>query len=326
MSERSFRRLLLIFALSISFTAPVVAAEKGIVKNQNAAIVNGTAIPMNVFEKEVESMKNRYQHAGQKMDDKSLNKLRNDIADGLIARELLYQESQKQNIAISPQELDQQLEALKKRFPSNEEFKRQLAAMNISEEELKGHFKMGLAIKRFVDVQVASKVSVTEEEKKSYYNGNIASFKRQEQVRGQHILVKVDKGATEQDRVAAKKKIDTIKGKLSTGGNFEALAKEYSDCPSGRNGGDLGYFTRGKMVKPFEDAAFSLKIGETSGIIETDFGYHIIRVLDKKAEGTVSYDEAVNSIEAMMKQQKIQGELERYIQELTAKSKIDRFL
>ena len=109
-------------------------------------------------------------------------------------------------------------------------------------------------------------------------------IKKPEQVKASHILVKVDAGADEAKKAEARKKIQEIQQKVKAGGDFEALATENSDCPSKAKGGDLGFFERGQMVKPFEEAAFALKPGEVSGIVETQFGYHIIKVQEKKDE------------------------------------------
>jgi peptidyl-prolyl cis-trans isomerase C len=110
-----------------------------------------------------------------------------------------------------------------------------------------------------------------------------------EQVHARHILVKVDPKADATQKAAARKKIEDIQKQLKNGEDFSELAKKASDCPSNAKGGDVGYFGRGQMVKPFEDAAFSLKPGEVSGIVETEFGLHLIKVMDKKPEKIMDY-------------------------------------
>ncbi|WP_449539307.1 peptidylprolyl isomerase [Ferdinandcohnia sp. Marseille-Q9671] len=102
--------------------------------------------------------------------------------------------------------------------------------------------------------------------------------KEGEVVKASHILVRVAPEATEEEKAEAKKKIDEAKKKLDEGGKFDELAKEYSDDGSAANGGDLGWFGKGRMVPEFEEAAFALKEGETSDVIESQYGYHIIRV------------------------------------------------
>ena len=111
--------------------------------------------------------------------------------------------------------------------------------------------------------------------------------------------------------------------KLVAGGDFAELAKQFSDCPSSSRGGDLGYFSRGKMVKPFEDAAFALKIGEMSNVVETKFGYHVIKVTDKKPESVTEFDKEKEKLSNYLKREKIQKAVEEYVAKLKQTAKID---
>ncbi len=122
--------------------------------------------------------------------------------------------------------------------------------------------------------------------------GYTPQVQQEEEVKASHILVKVEKDATPEERAAAKKKIEEIRDKITKGGDFAKLAAEFSDCPSGkRDGGNLDWFGKGRMVPEFEAAAFKLKPGELSDIVETSFGYHIIKVTDKRAEKILGFDE-----------------------------------
>ncbi len=111
----------------------------------------------------------------------------------------------------------------------------------------------------------------------------IGPFSKPEQVRASHILVKVAPQATREEKDAAREKIKEILEQAKAGKDFAALAKAYSECPSGEKGGDLGYFGRNEMVQPFEDVAFTLPVGVVSDVVETRFGYHLIKVTDKKS-------------------------------------------
>ena len=116
-----------------------------------------------------------------------------------------------------------------------------------------------------------------------------------------------------------------IKQRLKAGHDFAALAKEFSQGPSSTKGGDLGYFARGQMVTPFEDAAFSLKPGEVSDIVETKFGYHIIKVVDKKPETTISYDEVRERLGLYLKGEKTKKEIRIYVKRLEDNANVERF-
>ena len=129
----------------------------------------------------------------------------------------------------------------------------------------------------------SEKITVTDKEVEEYYNAHKDKFKENEAVKASHILIKVDKDGDKKAWEAAKKKAEMVRSKALKGESFAKLAKEYSDDPGSKNkGGELGYFTKGRMVPEFEKAAFSLKKGEISQPVKTAFGYHIIKVEDKK--------------------------------------------
>lgn len=126
----------------------------------------------------------------------------------------------------------------------------------------------------------------TDEEISSWYDAHVADrFTRQAEVRARHVLVKVDEDADAATREAARKKIEGLRKQVQDGASFEKVAREHSeDLGTAAQGGELGFFSRGRMVKPFEDAVFSLKPGEMSGIVETPFGYHLVQVEEVRDE------------------------------------------
>jgi peptidyl-prolyl cis-trans isomerase C len=248
------------------------------------------------------------------------------VLENLIARELLYQECQKKGIKVDQKEVDGQLTAIKGRFPSEAEFKNALSKMNLTEADLRFQFERDLAIKKLLDGQIGDKVAVSEKETRAYYDGNLETFKKPEQVRASHILIKVDPEADEAKKAEARTKIESLQTRLKKGEDFGALAKENSEGPSGPKGGDLGFFGRGQMVKPFEEAAFTMKPGQVSGMVETRFGYHLIMVTDRTPEGIHTYEEVKDRLEQYLKQQKVQAAIAEYVETLKAQAKIERFL
>ncbi|MFQ5772679.1 MAG: peptidylprolyl isomerase, partial [bacterium] len=158
------------------------------------------------------------------------------------------------------------------------------------------------------------------------YDANPKFFKQPEEVKASHILIKVDADATEAQKSEARQKIKNVQQKLKSGEDFALLAKEFSQGPSSVKGGDLGYFRRGQMVKSFEDAAFSLKLNEVSDIVETRFGYHLIKVVDKKPEKIFTYMEVKDRLNQRIKQQKVEKEAGIYINKLKEDAKIEKSL
>ena len=319
-----FWRLLIVLALII-LASPAYSAESQSAE-QKVAVVNGTVIK----QAELDSQMDRYlaslQRTGRFPNDIERSQIKKKVLEDLIARELLYQESQKKGIKVDQKEIEAQLTALKGRFPSEAEFKNALGRTNLTEADLRSQFERDLAIRELLDGQIGDKIAVSEKETRAYYDGNLETFKKPEQVRASHILIKVDPGADEAKKAEARTRIESVQTKLKKGEDFGALAKEYSEGPSAPKGGDLGFFGRGQMVKPFEDAAFSMKPGQVSDMVETQFGYHLIMVTDRTPEGTLTYEEVRDRLEQFLKQQKVQAEIAEYVETLKAKAKIERFL
>lgn len=313
-----------VVALTLVFL-PAMADEKK-PSEENAAMVNGVPISMEQYNKELNIQLDRVARQGQKLSDDQIATLKNNILESLIEREVLYQQSQKIGIQVTDPMVDEQLTAIKKRFPNEDEYRNALTKMNLSEDEVKAQIKRGLAIRELINQQITSKVVVTDEESKAYYDGNPQLFKEPEQIKASHILIKVDAKADEATKVEARKKIEDIQQKLKDGGDFAELAKEYSEGPSGPKGGDLGYFRRGQMVKPFEDAALALKPNEVSDIVETRFGYHLIKVYENKPERVMTYEEVKDRIVQRMKQQKIEKDAIQYVDKLKKDAKLEKFI
>lgn len=319
-----FWRLLIIFAL-ITLVSPAYAAESQSAE-QKVAVVNGTVIKQAELDSEMNRYLARLQNTGRFPNDLERSQIKKQVLENLIARELLYQESQKKGIKVDQKEVDAQLTALKGRFPSEAEFKNALSRMNLTEVDLKSQFERDLAIRELLDGQIGDKTAVSEKETKAYYDGNLETFKKPEQVRASHILIKVDPGADEAKKAEALTRIESLQTKLKKGEDFTALAKEYSEGPSAPKGGDLGFFGRGQMVKPFEETAFTMKPGQVSNMVETRFGYHLIMVTDRTPEGTFSYDEVKDRLQQYLRQQKVQAAMTEYVETLQGKAKIERFL
>ena len=316
---------LLIVLTLITLALPAYAGESQSAE-QKVAVVNGTVINQAEFDNEMNRFLERLQRTGRFPNDLKRSQMKKQVLENLIARELLYQESQKKGIKVDQKEIEAQLTALKGRFPSEVEFKKALSTMNLTEAELRFQFERDLAIRKLLDDQIGGKSVVSEKESRAYYDSNLESFKKSEQVRASHILIKVDPGADEAKKAEARTKIESLQAKLKNGEDFGALAKEYSEGPSGPKGGDLGFFGRGQMVKPFEETAFTMKPGQVSGMVETRFGYHLIMVIERTPESTLSYEEVKDRLEQYLKQQKAQETIAAYVETLKGKAKIERFV
>ncbi len=305
---------------------PAMAADKKATNNKPVALVNGKEIPRGTFEAELSKAREQYEQQGKTLSEEQIASLKEGILDRFIRIEVLWQEALKKNISVDEKEIMEQKSQLKERFPDDKAFEAALKNMGITESELNDKLRQSAAIQELIEEEVAKKVTVPEKEMKAFYEQNPQYFKEEPQVKANHILIKVEENATEAEKAQAKKKITEIQDKLKKGADFAALAKEHSQCPSSAQGGDLGFFGRGQMVKPFEDAAFALKEGQISDVVETPFGYHLIKVTEKKEAKTLSFDEAKEKIEQFLIQKQVKQEVDQYIAKLVKEAKIEKFL
>lgn len=321
---RHFTVLFMVLALALG--ALPALAEQNQPSAAKVAVVNGSAITQEEFNAEMSRVKQRFLSMGRPLSDSQLSEANKEVLESLIASELIYQESQKQGTTVEDETINEQLKKMKERFPSEPEFKRALKKMNLSEEAMKSQLRRGMAIQQFVNERFAHKVRVSEKEAKTYYDNHSGLFKQPGQVRARHILIKVAPQADDSERAEARKRLGMIQQKLQKGEDFAALAREASEGPSSARGGDLGYFGRGQMVKSFEEEAFALKPGEVSGIVETKFGYHLIKVIDKRPETTLPFEDVKERLEQYLKQQKVQNAVKSYVEKLKEEAEVERFL
>jgi peptidyl-prolyl cis-trans isomerase C len=215
------------------------------------------------------------------------------------SKELVKTEFEKMMKNIPPQQKQQFDQMLKAQKMTAEQYAEKMSNDKFAQE--------GLAIDSWIQKDIISKVSITEKDLKEFYEKNKDQFKMPETIEASHILIKPENEKPEA-KAAAKKKAEDILEKLTKGSeSFEKLAEQESACPSGKKAkGSLGKFPRGQMVKEFEDAAFALEPGKLSGVVETKFGYHIIKVTGKEKEKEFPFDQVKAFIEQRMKTQKIQ--------------------
>lgn len=206
---------------------------------------------------------------GQEIPEAEIATFAFNLAESVVAQKLMAAEAAKQGILPDTAKIKAELDKIKAER-GEEVYKQIIAANGVSEEELIKRVAESQTVKELID----KRSGITEADAQKFYDENIAQFT---EFKAAHILAKFPDDASDADKAAAKKKIEDLKAQLDKGGDFAALAKEHSDCPSKEDGGDLGAFRPGQMVKPFEDALKSLKDGEISGPIETQFGFHLIK-------------------------------------------------
>jgi len=252
--------------------------------------------------------------------------LRRQLLDGLIDEELVAQEARRLGITAAADAVAAEVAAAREKFPGEEEFHAALARSGLDEERLAALYGRRIAIEEYVEREVAGAVQVGDEEVAAFYRENPAAFEQPEQMRARHILVAVEDGADDARKAEARARAESLLARVRGGEDFAAVARESSDCPSSAEGGDLGFFARGQMVEPFDAAAFALAPGETSGIVESPYGFHIIRAEERRPAGMVSEAEAAPQIREFLRNRKAEQRLADRVAELRAAAKIELLL
>jgi peptidyl-prolyl cis-trans isomerase C len=255
--------------------------------------------------------------------------LREQALEQLIRSALLDQKAKDANIVVTDQEVIDKIREIASDSPnllSLEEVKKQLEQYGQDFEKIKQDVRVGLLRNRFMEMQWQGKIDVTEDEAKKYYEQNPKRFEMPEQIRASHILIKfgaADSGTDPNEAKAkARAKTEGLLKQIKEGADFAELAKAHSVCPSAPGGGDLGFFPRGKTTPPFEKVAFELEVGRVSDIVETEYGYHIIKVTDHKDASVVSFEQAKQDIIDQLTQEKQTKFVEEYITSLKTHANI----
>lgn len=240
----------------------------------------------------------------------------------LIRRELLRQAAQEARMTPPAAAVEDELARMRRMFVSPAAFERELAALGLSEAAVRRQVEEGLAIAAFVEMRFLPQTTVTAQELRAWFEEHPEEFRRPARVRASHILVRVAPGWEEARKERAREKITMLHGRLRKGEAFAALARQFSECFSAPGGGDLGYFMRREMEEPFAAAAFALRPGETSGMVECRDGYHLIRVTDVEPAAAVPFEEAAPVLERRLRGEKARIAAMRYAGELRAKAEV----
>lgn len=263
--------------------------------------------------------------------EEELKTLEANIIDIIIVTRLLEKYAEENNITVSSEEVDKQIKLIIDSYSSEEDFERGLKDKGIDKKFLEDELRSQMLSTKIFNI-VTADATVTEDEVKQYYEDNKNTlFLVPVRVKASHILAmfpwKEDNSEeTQEGREEALNKIEMVEEKLKNGGAFEDLAQQYSDDrTSGENGGDLGYISKGQMVEEFDKALFALDVGEVSGIVETEYGFHIIKVYVCQKEYIKKFDEVKEYINTYLLNLYKMQEWEDFIFSLIEKVNIEYF-
>lgn len=291
-----------------------------------AAVVNGTVIGLERYERQVQAVQQQYLMQGIRIPEEQLDELKGQVLESLIDQELLAQEAKKAGYEADPAQVEQQLEQIKGQFPSQEQYLQAMAQQGVTEQSVVAELEKALVVQNFISDRFASEVTVTEADTRGYYDSNPQYFIQPEQVRASHILFSVAPDAPDDEVEAARQKAEAALSRYRDGEEFSDLARELSEGPSGPDGGDLGFFGRSQMVKPFEDAAFAMEVGAVSDPVRTDFGFHLIRLTARNEEQTVDYQQVMGQISDHLYKLKLGELVKAFLDDRKAESSISRLV
>jgi peptidyl-prolyl cis-trans isomerase C len=266
--------------------------------------------------------------------DQYKKQIRPRILSRLINEKLLTEKIKESDIEITEEEVIAQIEKLISNQPEPltlEEFKQKVKEHGLNFEDMKDDVRRRLAFEKLMDSLSEGKINVTDEDTRKYYDENPKRFQIPEQIAASHILIKPEEPdpnsadpneAIAKAKEAALEKAQDLLKQVKDGADFAELAKAHSDCPSAKNGGDLGFFPKGQMVPPFEKAAFELELGQISDIVETDYGYHIIQKTGHKDASVISFDEVKDSVKRQLVQKQQNEFAKNYMESLNAAADI----
>jgi peptidyl-prolyl cis-trans isomerase C len=284
------------------------------------ARVNGEDVKKDEFERMLKTVEAR---AGQPIPADRRNEILRGALDQLVVYTLLSQESRARGITVDDTEVNAKVDQLKQGFPAPGAFDAALKQRGLTLDEVKREARVDLSVTKLMDTEVASTPGPSDAEAHDFYAKNPDKFQQQEMVRASHILIRVDANADAAAKKKARTEIDGVLRQARAGTDFAKLAEEHSQDGSAAQGGDLNYFTREQMVPAFANVAFSLKPGQISDVVTTQFGFHIIKVTDHKPARTVPFEEASAKIKDFLAQQKKQQHADEFIAGLKKKSKIE---
>ncbi|MBZ4420263.1 peptidylprolyl isomerase [Myxococcus sp. RHSTA-1-4] len=246
--------------------------------------------------------------------------------DTLIGEKLLESEIAELGITATEAEVDELVRDVRERnnITDPAQFEQLLASEGYTLASYRDMLRKQILRDRLLRMKVGAKVKITEEDLKAAYAQYARGESEDSEVHARHILVQVDPKATPEQVEAARKKAEAIAAEARRPGmDFAALARARSEGPSAADGGDLGWFKRGVMVPAFEKAAFALEEGGVSAPVRTNFGWHVLKVEEKRAVAAASYDEMRPKLEAKLGQEKTEKALEQYVAELRQKANVE---
>jgi peptidyl-prolyl cis-trans isomerase C len=305
-------------AVPAATVAPAIAAGKT-ESNDIAVSVNGNILKKSELEKNVKERINTFK---DKIPAEKIKEVRasmkKQLLDEYVMRILLLGEVEKRKVIATEKEIKEMTDQIKATLPPDKKLEAFMKENKISREDI----ALGIQVKKMIVQDLGKKAKPTSKEISKFYNDNKDKFIVPENVHVRHILVAFAEGDTDKVKAEKKIKIEGLRKQVTDGADFAEVARKNSDCPSKENGGDLGMVKKGQTVKPFEDAAFTQEIKVIGPVVATEYGYHVIQVLERNQPKTVALEEAKGRIAPYLEQQKQSAAFDALLKRLQQDAKI----
>lgn len=307
-------------ALLVLFTMSFALVAQAATINKFVAVVNDEVITQQDIDQLLSVLYAQYsqEYKGdellQKMED-----VKKDILNQVIEDKLVLSRAKELGIKVTESEINERLDYIKKGFPSENEFYNTLETQGITIANLKDRYRDQIMMKKMVDYEVKSRVSVLPSEISDYYERHKSQFKEGDKYKVKNILIKA------KDDVGfelAKVEIDDVYTKLKEGGDFDDLAKLHSQGPNADKGGDMGYIEKGQMLEELDNAIFKLKSGEFSEPVKSGIGYHIFKIEDIKYGRQAGLEDVQKDIQMVLFQDKFKTQVKNWLADLKKKAYI----
>jgi peptidyl-prolyl cis-trans isomerase SurA len=256
---------------------------------------------------------------GEKAMDQKMHEARQDALNRLIEERLIFQEAKKRKVVVEDSEVEERIDDVKKRFNSDEEFYKAINASGVTLARLKKKYEEQIMMRKLVNAIISSRVSISPTQVTAYYYGNIKDFSTPDTVRFKVLLIKPSE---EETLNGARRVAESVLKRINEGEDFDMLVREFSQGPNTDTGGDMGYMPAGSTIPEIENAVSGLSADEVSGIIETESGFYIVKVVDKKQAGVVP----IGEVSDLIKERLFQRESELTLREFVAKLKEDAYI
>ncbi len=317
---KSYKQFLLVLWILVLLPIPAFAGESQLL-DRVVAVVNNEAITQSELDALLMPVYEQYrkEFQGQTLAQK-MNDARTKLLNQLIEDRLVYQEASKEGsgIEVNETEITNQFEEVKKQIPPGQSFEDMLSVQGLSVSEFKQRIRRQTMIRRLQDKEIRSRVVVSPSEIETYYKEHSAEFSDQEQIKIRSLTVKKnfeakEKGLTDE---GALNKIKELRQKIQNGEAFASIATQFSEDTRAKDGGMSDWIKRGEMIPEIDKVIFSMKVGDTSEMVETSMGYHLFQVVERKEAYKRKLEEVRDDIHATLYRKKFQDRFNEWMNEL----------